>query len=103
MTKLVNSGDPDVLEIWNHVFIQFNAGADGSFSALPAKHVDTGMGFERVAGIHATTHGFKDFTAEPSNYNADFFTSLFDVIAQLSGRKYARTVPTKRAILYGWT
>ncbi len=94
--KLVNSSSPRCIEIWNHVFIQFNAGADGSFSPLPSRHVDTGMGFERVAGIHATTNGFKDFSAEPSNYNADVFTSLFDVIAQLSGRTYARTVPARR-------
>ncbi len=65
---------PRCIEIWNHVFIQFNANADGTFSPLAAKHVDTGMGFERVAGIHATTKGFTDFAAEPSNYNADVFT-----------------------------
>ena len=94
--KLVNSSSPRCIEIWNHVFIQFNAGADGSFSPLPAKHVATGMGFERVAGIHATTRGFTDFTGEPSNYNADVFTSLFEVIARLSGKSYTLTVPTKR-------
>src|SRR5215469_16720881 len=49
--KLVNQGSPLCIEIWNLVFIQFNANADGTFSPLPAKHVDTGMGFERVAGI----------------------------------------------------
>ena len=94
--KLVNAGSPRCIEIWNHVFIQFNAGAEGLFSPLPARHVDTGMGFERVAGIHATTKGFQDFGPEPSNYNADIFTSLFDVITQLSGRSYTRTVPAKR-------
>ncbi len=93
---LVNGGSPRCIEIWNHVFIQFNANADGTFSPLAAKHVDTGMGFERVAGIHATTQGFKDFSAEPSNYNSDVFTALFDVIAQLSGKTYTRTVPTQR-------
>ncbi|MGH8019358.1 MAG: REP-associated tyrosine transposase [Opitutaceae bacterium] len=93
---LVNAGSPRCIEIWNHVFIQFNAGADGSFSPLPARHVDTGMGFERVAGIYATTTGFTDFAPEPSNYNADVFTSLFDVIAQLSGKSFAGTVPMKR-------
>ena len=55
--RLVNAGSPRCIEIWNHVFIQFNANADGTFSPLAAKHVDTGMGFERVAGIHATTTG----------------------------------------------
>ncbi|MEO6001503.1 MAG: alanine--tRNA ligase [Opitutus sp.] len=94
--KLVNSSSPRCIEIWNHVFIQFNANADGTFSPLAAKHVDTGMGFERVAGIHATTGGFKNFSAEPSNYNADVFAPLFAKIAALSGKTYASTVPTKR-------
>ncbi|HPG18479.1 MAG TPA: alanine--tRNA ligase [Opitutaceae bacterium] len=94
--KLVNASSPRCIEIWNHVFIQFNANADGTFSPLAAKHVDTGMGFERVAGIYATTGGFKDFSAEPSNYNSDVFTALFDVVAKLSGKTYTRTVPTKR-------
>ena len=94
--KGVNSSSPRCIEIWNHVFIQFNANADGTFSPLAAKHVDTGMGFERVAGIHATTKGFKDFTAEPSNYEADVFAPLFAKITSLSGKTYTRTVPTKR-------
>ena len=93
---LVNAGKPRCIEIWNHVFIQFNANADGTFSPLAAKHVDTGMGFERVAGIHAATKGFKDFTPEPSNYAADIFAPLFAKIAQLSGKTYQGTVPTKR-------
>jgi alanyl-tRNA synthetase len=93
---LVNKGSPRCIEIWNHVFIQFNANADGTFSPLAAKHVDTGMGFERVAGIHATTHGFKDFSKDPSNYNADVFAPLFKKIAGLSGKAYQGTVPTKR-------
>jgi alanyl-tRNA synthetase len=94
--KLVNSSSPRCIEIWNHVFIQFNANADGTFSPLAAKHVDTGMGFERVAGIHATTSGFTDFSKDPSNYNADVFTPLFKKIAELSGKTYHGTVPTKR-------
>ena len=93
---LVNSSSPRCIEIWNHVFIQFNANADGTFSPLTAKHVDTGMGFERVAGIMATTQAFTDFSAEPSNYAADVFAPLFAKIAALSGKTYARTVPTKR-------
>ncbi len=92
----VNSSSPRCIEIWNHVFIQFNANADGTFAPLAAKHVDTGMGFERVAGIHATTKGFKDFAAEPSNYNADVFQPTFDKIAALSGKTYTGTVPTER-------
>jgi len=94
--KLVNAGSPRSIEIWNHVFIQFNANADGSFSPLAARHVDTGMGFERVAGIHATTHGFKDFSEEPSNYAADIFAPLFARISELSGLPYSRTVPLGR-------
>jgi alanyl-tRNA synthetase len=94
--KLVNSSSPRCIEIWNHVFIQFNANADGTFAPLAAKHVDTGMGFERVAGIHATTKGFKDFSAEPSNYNADVFKPTFDKIAALSGKTYTGTVPAER-------
>jgi alanyl-tRNA synthetase len=93
---LVNSSSPRCIEIWNHVFIQFNANADGTFAPLAAKHVDTGMGFERVAGIHATTRGFKDFSGEPSNYNADVFKPTFDKIAALSGKAYTGTVPTER-------
>jgi len=94
--KLVNASSPRCIEIWNHVFIQFNANADGSFSPLAAKHVDTGMGFERVAGIHASTAGFTDFTKDPSNYAADVFAPLFTTIAALSQRKYLGTVPTRR-------
>jgi len=94
--KLVNAGLPRCIEIWNHVFIQFNANADGTFSPLAARHVDTGMGFERVAGIHAVTRGFKDFTPDPTNYAADLFAPLFQKIAALSGRTYRGTVPAKR-------
>ncbi|HTB81617.1 MAG TPA: alanine--tRNA ligase [Opitutaceae bacterium] len=93
---LVNQGSPRCIEIWNHVFIQFNANADGTFSPLAAKHVDTGMGFERVAGIYATTKGFTDFSAEPSNYSADVFTPLLKKIAEISGKTYKGTVPARR-------
>jgi alanyl-tRNA synthetase len=94
--ELVNKGVPRCIEIWNHVFIQFNANADGTFSPLAAKHVDTGMGFERVAGICATTSGFKDFSKDPSNYAAGVFAPLFAKIAVLSGKQYKSTVPAKR-------
>jgi len=93
---LVNAGQPRCIEIWNHVFIQFNANADGSLSRLSARHVDTGMGFERVAGIHAVTGGFKDFTKDPSNYAADIFAPLFNKVAELSGKTYQGTVPKQR-------
>ncbi|ATC62746.1 alanine--tRNA ligase [Nibricoccus aquaticus] len=94
--KGVNSSSPRCIEIWNHVFIQFNANADGTFSPLAAKHVDTGMGFERVAGIMATTKNFTDFSPEPSNYNADVFKPLFDKVTELSGKTFQGTVPEKR-------
>jgi alanyl-tRNA synthetase len=94
--NLVNSGSPRCIEIWNHVFIQYNANADGTFSPLAAKHVDTGMGFERVSGIIATTKGFTDFSAEPSNYNSDVFAPLFARISKLSGHTYKATVPEGR-------
>ena len=84
------------IEIWNHVFIQFNANADGTFSPLAARHVDTGMGFERVAGIHATTKGFTDFAAEPSNYAAELFRGAFRGHREVCGQRYGGTVPATR-------
>jgi alanyl-tRNA synthetase len=96
---LVNAGDPLCIEIWNLVFIQFNANPDGTFSPLPARHVDTGMGFERVAGIVAGTRKFRDFSRPPSNYDSDVFRPLFDAIARISGKRYASTLPSSRANL----
>ncbi len=90
---LVNKGDARCIEIWNLVFIQFNANQDGTFSPLPAKHVDTGMGFERVTGIIQNTNGFKDFTKTISNYETDIFRPLFDRLEKLSGKKYGSTLP----------
>src|SRR5713226_5365464 len=91
--SLVNKDDPRCIEIWNLVFIQFNANSDGTFSPLPQRHVDTGMGFERMAGFHAATKGFTDFTAIPSAYDTDIFRELFAEIEKLSGKKYASTIP----------
>jgi len=91
--SLVNKGDARCIEIWNLVFIQFNANADGTFSPLPAKHVDTGMGFERVTGIIQNTSGFKDFSKTISNYETDIFRPLFDKLEKLSGKKYGSTLP----------
>lgn len=92
--KLVNGSDARCMEIWNLVFIQFNANPDGTFSPLPARHVDTGMGFERVAGIIQCTKNFKDFSGTISNYESDVFTPLFRRLEELSGKKYASTLPT---------
>ncbi len=92
--SLVNAGDARCIEIWNLVFIQFNANPDGSFVPLPAKHVDTGMGFERVTSIIQGTREFTDFAnAQISNYETDIFRPIFDEIEVLSGRKYGSTLP----------
>jgi alanyl-tRNA synthetase len=91
---LVNQGSAECIEIWNLVFIQFNANPDGTFSPLPAKHVDTGMGFERVTSIMQGTRGFTDFAhAKISNYETDIFRPIFDAIEKLSGKKYGSTLP----------
>ena len=93
--SLVNKGDARCIEIWNLVFIQFNANPDGTFSPLPAKHVDTGMGFERVTSIIQATKGLTDFAhAKISNYETDIFRPIFDAIEKLSGKRYGSTLPT---------
>lgn len=94
--KLVNMGSPLCMEIWNLVFIQFNADGKGGFVPLKEQHVDTGMGLERVAGIYATTNGFKDFSKIPSNYNSDVFAPVFAKITALSGQQYGSLVPNDR-------
>ena len=90
---LVNKGSAQCIEIWNLVFIQFNANPDGTFSPLPARHVDTGMGFERVAGIIQNTRNFTDFSRMVSNYETDIFRPIFDRLEALSGARYASTLP----------
>ncbi len=95
--RLVNQGSAECIEIWNLVFIQFNANQDGTFSPLPAKHVDTGMGFERVTGIIQNTKNFTDFSRMISNYETDIFRPLFDKLEKLSGKKYASTLPAAGA------
>jgi alanyl-tRNA synthetase len=91
--KLVNADSPWCIEIWNLVFMQYNATEDGRFVPLAAKHVDTGMGFERVAGILATTQNFTDFSKPPSNYNADLFHGIFAAIENMCGHAYGATLP----------
>ena len=97
--RLVNQGSAFCMEIWNLVFIQLNANPDGGFSPLPSRHVDTGMGFERVAGIIECTDGFRDFTATISNYESDVFRPILQKISELSGKSYGSTLPGSRSNL----
>src|SRR4051812_22896185 len=91
--SLVNKGTAECIEIWNLVFIQFNANPDGTFTPLPAKHVDTGMGFERVTAIIQCTKNFTKFDGIISNYETDVFRPIFQKLEQLSGKKYTSTLP----------
>ena len=91
--SLVNLDSPYCMEIWNLVFIQLNASPQGKFEPLAQKHVDTGMGFERVCGIMATTRNFTHFKDPPSNYNGDLFSDTFAKLSQLCGKRYGGTVP----------
>lgn len=77
--ELVNAGSPEVIELWNLVFIQYNRRNDGSLEELPFKHVDTGMGFERVAAV---------LQGKKSNYDSDVFTPLLSKLQSLSGLAY---------------
>ena len=118
--SLVNQGDARCIEIWNLVFIQFNAEPDGPgetakmllpsakagvnwqqrFVPLPARHVDTGMGFERVTSIIQGTKGFKDFAnARISNYETDIFRPVFDATEKLSRKNYGSTLPTGKRVV----
>ncbi len=91
---LVNGSDASCIEIWNNVFIQYNANPDGSFTPLPAQHVDTGMGFERLCSIIQGTRNFTDFeSAQISNYDTDVFKPIFDELTKLSGKEYKSTLP----------
>jgi alanyl-tRNA synthetase len=77
--KLVNKGHPQVIEIWNLVFIQYNRLSNGKLEQLPAKHVDTGMGFERLCMV---------VQGKKSNYDTDIFQTIIDRISEITGKKY---------------
>jgi len=81
--KLVNAGSPQVIEIWNLVFIQYNRNAQGELEPLPAKHVDTGMGLERVTAV---------LQGKTSNYDTDIFKPLFDRLFELTGVPYTASL-----------
>lgn len=87
--SLVNADHPQVIEIWNNVFMQFNRKADGSLEPLPEKHVDTGMGLERLA---MTLQG------KQSNYDTDLFQALIQHMEKVSGVKYGEKEETDIAL-----
>ena len=91
--SLVNADSHLCIEIWNLVFIQFNADREGNFTPLAAQHVDTGMGFERVAAVIQSTNGFTDFSRPTSNYDTDVFSPIFEKVQELSGKSYQSTLP----------
>lgn len=87
--QLVNKDHPQVIEIWNLVFMQYNRKADGTLEPLPAKVIDTGMGFERLCMA---------LQGKKSNYDTDVFTPLISEISRLSGKEYGRDEKTDVAM-----
>jgi len=87
--ELVNNDHPQVVEVWNLVFMEFNRKADGSLEKLPAQHVDTGMGFERLCMA---------LQGKSSNYDTDVFTPLIAKVEELSGKKYTGILDNEKDI-----
>ena len=87
--QLVNQSDPQVIEIWNNVFMEFQRKADGSLEKLPAQHVDTGMGFERLCVA---------IQKKKSNYDTDVFQPTIQHIAAKAGKKYGESEKTDIAM-----
>jgi alanyl-tRNA synthetase len=85
----INKGDPQVIELWNNVFIQYNRKSNGQLEPLPDKHVDTGMGFERLVRV---------IQNKESNYDTDLFQPLLNQISNLSGIKYKSSEKTDIAM-----
>ncbi|OCA78910.1 alanine--tRNA ligase, partial [Chryseobacterium contaminans] len=87
--SLVNQDHPQVVEVWNLVFMEFNRKADKSLEKLPAQHVDTGMGFERLCMA---------LQGKSSNYDTDVFTPLISKVEELSGKKYTGILEDEKDI-----